>query len=209
MVTKNILVVIDMQNDFIYGKFSTKEEQNIVKPIFEEICNNTIQYDTIIFTKDSHDNKEFSLDWTDPHSSFEGRNFKEHCVELADKDIVYPISKAIKYENTTIGLKAQFDGSWRVADILEETYYDRSTKFNIYICGVCTDICVLATAIGMTKYKNVNKITVLTDLCAGTSPKSHKTAIAAMQSFKINTETTKQIKKRKKEYAKYTTTKGE
>lgn len=204
---KNILIVIDMQNDFIYGKFSNKNAQNIVNPIFQEIEQNTVPYDKIIFTKDHHEKDEFITISPNPNRvTYEGRWFGSHCVQSADSDIVYPISKAIKYHNTITGLKNQFDGSWRVIDILHEECPTEKEPYNIYICGVCTDICVLATAIGLTKYKNIGSITVLTNLCAGTSSKAHKTAIAALKSFGVETITTKQLKRKQKAYKTYTTT---
>ena len=204
---KNILVVIDVQNDFIYGKFSTKQAQNIVNPIFQEIEQNTVPYDKIIFTKDHHEKDEFiTLSPNENKITYEGRWFDSHCTADADADIVYPISKAIRYSNTTVGLKNYFDGSWRIIDILHEDYPTEREPYNIYICGVCTDICVLATAIGLTKYKNIKSITVLTDLCAGTNPKAHKIAVTALKSFGIETITTKQLKRKNKYKKTYTTT---
>ena len=204
---KNILVVIDMQNDFVYGKFFNKNAQKIVNSIFQEIEQNTVPYDKIIFTKDSHEKDEFvTVSPNKNKITYEGRWCHPHCIDSADSDIVYPISKAIKYNNTTIGLKNQFDGSWRVIDVLNECFPTEREPYNIYICGVCTDICVLATAIGLTKYKNVNSITVLTNLCAGTSSKAHKTAVTALNSFGIETITIKQLKRKQKEYKTYTTT---
>lgn len=207
---KNILIVVDMQNDFIYGKFFNKQAQNIVESVFQEINYNTVPYDKIIFTKDCHEKDEFiTVSPNKNKITYEGRWYHPHCFESADADIVYPISKAIQYSDTTIGLKNQFDGSWRIMDILKEAYPTEKEPFNIYICGVCTDICVLATAIGLTKYKNVNNITVITNLCAGTSPKAHKTAVAALKSFAIETTTIKQLKRKQKEYKTYTSTGGD
>ena len=195
---KNILVVIDVQNEFIYGQFSNKNSQKIVKPIFQEINQNTVPYDKIIFTKDCHEKDEFiTISPNENRVTYQGRWYHPHCTDNADADIVYPISKAIKYDNTTISLKNQFDCAWRVMDVLNEAYPTETDPCNFYICGVYTDLCVLATAIGLTKYKNIKDITVLTDLCAGTNPKAHKTAIAALKSFAIDTITTKKLKKRK------------
>ena len=196
-----------MQNDFIYGKFFNKNAQNIVNLIFQEINQNTVPYDKIIFTKDNHEKDEFiTLSSNENTITYEGRWFTSHCTADADTDIVYPISKAIRYSNTIVGLKNQFDGSWRVIDILHECFPTEEEPYNIYICGVCTDICVLATAIGLTKYKNIKNITVITDLCAGTSPKAHKTAVTALKSFGIETITTKQLKRKQKMKKIYTTT---
>lgn len=184
---KNILIVVDMQNDFVYGKFFTKQAQNIVKPIFQEINIETVPYDKIIFTKDTHEINEFV--GNEELSSYEGRLFDMHCVGKADIDLVYPLNKTIENSNTTVGLKNSFDGSLRIENILQLCYPDTMTMFNFYICGVCTDICVLATAIGLTRLRETKSITVFTDLCAGTSPKAHKAAISAMKPFKINTTT--------------------
>jgi nicotinamidase-related amidase len=201
-MTKNILVVIDVQNDFIYGKFSTKQARNIVKDIYEEIRNNTVHYDEIIFTKDTHNSHEF---FPTARATYEGNRFEEHCIyESGGWEIVFPICDVAGekiYKNT-------FDGSDRIIDYLKEEYHlnceaEEHTKFNFYLCGVCTDICVLATAIGLTKHDCVHSITVLTDICAGTSPKSHNTAVAAMAPFGIVTTTLQDIKKKYKEYSKH------
>ena len=199
---KNILVVIDVQNDFIYGKFSTKQAQNIVKNIFEEIRNTTVLYDEIIFTKDTHDFYDF---FPRTLATYEGYRVKSHCVRnTSGWDIVFPIKDC----PGEVILKDIFDGSKRIIDFLVEKYnldwgsLRGDAKFNFYICGVCTDICVLATSVGLTKYNCVNRITVLTDLCAGTSPKAHKTAVAAMAPFGIVTATIKDIKKKHKKYSK-------
>ena len=207
---KNILVVIDMQNDFIYGNFFNKKAQNIVNPIFQEIITNTVPYDKIIFTRDTHEDKEFdeiNNNWNG--TTFEGRHFAQHCIDLADKDLVYPISKCVSLSFTTNVLKNSFDGSKRIANALHEEYPTEKEGFHYYLCGVCADICVLATAIGLTKEKLTRKITVFTDLCAGTSPKAHKTAIAALKPFAIETITIKQLKKKQKEYKTYTSTGGD
>ena len=199
---KNILVVIDVQNDFIYGKFSTKQAQNIVKNIYEEIRNSTVLYDEIIFTKDTHDFCDF---FPTEKATYEGYRVGQHCIrDTSGWDIVFPIKDC----SGQVILKDVFDGSKRIIDFLVEEYnldwgsLKGDTKFNFYICGVCTDICVLATAIGLTKYDCVHGITVLTDLCAGTSPKTHKTAVAAMAPFGIVTTTIKDIKKKHKRYSK-------
>lgn len=184
---KNILVVVDMQNDFIYGTFFNKNAHKIVKPIFNEIQFNTTPYDKIIFTKDTHENKDFNHINHYEKTNFEGLNFKKHCVADGDKDIVYPLSKCIPSENITIGLKNHFDGSDRIVNILDEEYPTEKEGYNYFICGVCTDICVLATAIGLTKHKLTKNVTVITSLCAGTSKKAHKNAIEICKSFKIQT----------------------
>ena len=47
---KKILVVVDMQNDFVDGALGTKEAQNIVKNVAEKIKS----YDDIFVTYDTH-----------------------------------------------------------------------------------------------------------------------------------------------------------
>ncbi len=191
MATKNILIVVDVQNDFIYGQFSTKQARNIINPIFQEIYNSTAFYDTVIFTKDSHKKEEFS---NGKNLSYEGRHFNTHClVDTADTDIVYPLNPT----KGMVVLKDTFDGSLRIIEALKNKYPSEDI-YNIYICGVCTDICVVATALGFADLHSINEIAVISDLCAGTSPKGHKAALAALSPFGIKTYTTKQLKKIRK-----------
>ena len=48
---KRLLIVVDMQHDFIYGSLGTKEAQGIVQNVIRKIKN----FDgSVIYTRDTH-----------------------------------------------------------------------------------------------------------------------------------------------------------
>lgn len=186
MIIKNVLVVIDMQNDFVYGKFSNKEMRQKAKPAIEYLLSNGQGlFDNILFTKDLHQMEDFKPG-TMQH--YEGNVFPPHCISNTQGvELVYPFNDYLKEGVNEDVYKNSFDASKRVEDRLIEFYRKDvdKIKFNYTLCGVCTDICVLATAIGLTNRISTNHIQVLSCACAGTSPRSHKTALAAMKPFGI------------------------
>lgn len=169
----NILVVIDMQNDFIDGVLGTKEAQAIV-PKMAEYIKNFDGY--VLATLDTH----YDVNYLDTQ---EGKKLPiKHCIAgtpghninkeindaLADKG-GYNIDKA------TFGTLEFANDPW-----VEEAK-------NIYICGVCTDICVINNAMILKAVNPEAKIVVLKDLCAGTTPGNHAMALAAMNLCQIET----------------------
>lgn len=188
-IIKNILIVVDMQNDFVFGQFATKQAQKIVPKIAQEIADKSYLFDRIIFTRDVHTSSEFVDSSAYPNQiTYEGKWFSRHCRDsFAESEIVYPLKDFAEFSNSTVITKNCFDGSARIIDYLEEKYKIDlpNIKFNFYIAGVCTDICVLATAIGLSNYAKANIIDILANKCAGTSPKAHRTALAAAKSYKI------------------------
>ena len=68
-----VLIVIDMQNDFIDGSLGTKEAQTIVPTVKEKIKEYQKRGDNIIFTRDTHQ--------TDYLNTPEGKKLPvEHCI---------------------------------------------------------------------------------------------------------------------------------
>jgi nicotinamidase-related amidase len=184
-IIKNILVVVDMQNDFVYGKFKNKNAEKIISKINYLISTYPELYDNILFTKDLHSPEEFK---NGTLQSYEGKTFSQHCLcNSGGADLVYPFKDFLIEGINEEVYKNHFDGSKRIEDRLIEFYRKDvdKVKFNYTLCGVCTDICVLATAIGLTNRISTNQIEVLSCACAGTSPKAHKTALAAMKPFGI------------------------
>ena len=71
---QDILVVVDMQNDFIDGALGTKEAIAIVPKVEERIRNFK---GTVLFTRDTHES--WYLD------TQEGKNFRYHTVSGTQK----------------------------------------------------------------------------------------------------------------------------
>ena len=69
-----LLVVVDMQNDFIDGALGTKEAQSIVPNVVKKLKEASKDDDTVIcFTTDTHGNDYLNTE--------EGKNLPvEHCI---------------------------------------------------------------------------------------------------------------------------------
>ena len=160
---RKILVVIDMQKDFIDGSLGTKEAQAIVENVVKKIGT----YDTknVYATRDTH--QENYLETS------EGKKLPvEHCIEGTDGwEIVDEIAAALQEKNAVILDKPTFGYlGW---DSLDE--YDE-----VELVGTCTDICVVSNALILkAKFPDLT-VKVRPSLCAGTSVENHNAAIAVM-----------------------------
>ena len=170
---RTILVVIDMQNDFIDGSLGTKEAQQIVPRVVEKMK----EYDpwNIYLTRDTH--YENYLD------TQEGRNLPvEHCIEGTHGwQLNAAVAKAA--EKATVIDKPTF-GSNRLAGILMTERAQEALE--IELVGLCTDICVITNAM-MTKGALPEvPLFVRADCCAGVTLESHETALNAMKMCQIS-----------------------
>lgn len=170
---RNLLIVIDMQNDFIDGSLGTKEAENIV----ESVVNKIKKYppENVFATKDTHE--------ADYLSTREGRNLPvEHCIRnTAGWEIEEEIQKLIPisqvFEKGTFGSVA-----------LAEKVKELASKEDIAIemVGLCTDICVISNALLIKAYLPEIDITVDSACCAGVTPDKHEVALETMRSCQIN-----------------------
>lgn len=169
---KNILLVIDMQNDFIDGALGTKEAVAIVDNVKSKIEN----FDgEVIFTRDTHEK--------DYLQTQEGVNLPvEHCI-------CGTLGWEIRSELTGIREGKVIDkptfGSKELAELLCEK--NKSEKIGeITLVGLCTDICVISNALVIKAFLPEVKITVDASCCAGVTPESHRNALEAMRMCQIN-----------------------
>ncbi len=171
---KNILLVIDMQNDFIDGALGTKEAVAIVENVKAKIKG----FDgEVIFTRDTHK--------ADYMQTQEGLNLPvEHCI-------CGSFGWEIRRELTDIREGTVIDkptfGSRELAELLYEKH--KAEEINeITLIGLCTDICVISNALVIKAFLPEVKITVDASCCAGVTPESHKNALSAMKMCQINIE---------------------
>lgn len=169
------LVVIDMQNDFITGSLANSEAQKIVDPICNLIKSG--QFDKIIFTRDTHD-------W-DYLNTPEGKKLPvEHCIKntagwcIEDKLLktagdtaLYVDKKTFAYDKWGINFPA-----FNHEDV------------ELTLVGTCTDICVVSNALVMKSVFPRAKISVIVNLCAGTTLENHRAAIDIMEACQVEIE---------------------
>lgn len=178
-----VLVVVDMQKDFVDGALGTKEAAAIVPQVVEKI--NTFD-GRFVVTYDTHQ--------ADYLNTQEGTNLPVvHCVEQTDgwemeNSVLDALDERVPETGTDVEVffKPTF-GSVELADWL--TQMDKKSGLEeIVIVGLCTDICVISNALLIKAFLPEVKITVDAACCAGVTPESHATAIAAMKMCQINIE---------------------
>ena len=165
---KKILIVIDMQNDFITGSLANPDAQAIIPGIEKKIQEYKKANQEIIFTRDSHK--------TDYFNTAEGKALPiMHCIEgtwgwLVVDQLNHPEYKHIN--KRTFGYR---DWLYEFNDVID----------TIELVGTCTDICVISNAILLkTQFPNT-KVIVDASCCAGLTPEKHKAALEVMKSCQI------------------------
>ena len=182
---RKILVIVDMQNDFITGTLGTPEARNTIPYIVNLIPK--FKDNNIILTKDTH-NKDTYYD------SLEGKHLPiPHCLYGSEGWLIVPeTKKALENRQYTSITKTSFGSSY-LASFLEKEDHQAARHKNheerieeIHIVGVCTDVCVITNAaILKTALPNV-EIYVHEKGCAGTLSSRHVQALNVMRSFQIN-----------------------
>lgn len=178
-----ILVIVDMQNDFIDGALGTKEAQAIVQNVKNKVDEAVKNEDIIVYTRDTHF----------PHylNTNEGKKLPvEHCIYGTNgwniPDILMPRADYTKYwveDKYTFGLyelpnrlHAGLLPCFQNGDITE-----------IELVGLCTDICVVSNALLLKSYfYNMVDISVDATCCAGVTPETHEAALKTMEMCQIN-----------------------
>lgn len=172
---KKILVVVDMQNDFIDGALGTPEAVGIVDNVVEKIRGE--EWDIIFVTRDTHDDDYFETQ--------EGQKLPiEHCIRTSRGWYLQEdVHKAIKYSNA--GTKQVFNKP-TFGSITLATKLPKNMEVEFTIVGVCTDICVISNALLLKARYPEMKIVVDASCCAGSTPEKHKMALEVMKSCQID-----------------------
>ncbi len=169
---RKLLLVIDMQKDFIDGSLGTKEAVEIVDCVLAKIA----QYpkENMIATRDTHEENYLETQ--------EGTHLPVmHCVRGTEGwELDKRIAQAL--EGVRIIDKPTF-GSIELADLL----YNESKKeaLEVELVGLCTDICVVSNAILLKAKLPEMKITVDSACCAGVTPETHRAALTTLAMCQI------------------------
>lgn len=165
---KKVLIVIDMQHDFVDGSLGTKEARGIVENVKNKIQQYYQNGEKIIFTRDTHLPNYLSTN--------EGRHLPvEHCIlGTPGHNIIEGLEvPGCEYINK---LSFGWPGWYR---------YDFA-ETEIELVGLCTDICVISNALILKANFPHANITVDASCCAGVTPKSHEAALLTMKMCQIN-----------------------
>ena len=164
-----ILIVVDMQKDFIDGALGTPEAVAIVpavKALIEGFEG------SVYFTRDTHFENYMQTE--------EGKHLPvPHCIKDTEGWQIHPALDALR---TTAPIDKVTFGSKELISLLAE---QKEEVESITLCGLCTDICVISNALLIKAYYPEIPLYVVSSACAGVTPESHQNALAAMSMCQI------------------------
>ena len=169
---RKILIVIDMQNDFIDAALGTPEAVSIVENVKAKI--REYPQENVFATLDTHG--------ADYLKTQEGAFLPvEHCIKGSSgweirSDIAELLAGAVLYEKPTFG-------STKLAEDIAGIAAQE--EIELELIGLCTDICVVSNALLLKAYMPEVRICVDSACCAGVTPEKHLAALETMRSCQI------------------------
>ena len=171
---KKILIVVDMQNDFIDGSLGTCEAVAILDNVIDKI-NNFVG--DIIVTYDTHTENYLNTQ--------EGMKLPvPHCIKGTEGwKVNSKVQEALDKKDYKVIEKPTF-GSLELPLYIKENYNPK--EIEIELVGLCTDICVVSNALLLKAFFIETPISVDENCCAGVTPDSHNAAVTTMRMCQIN-----------------------
>ncbi len=167
---KKLLIVVDMQNDFITGSLGTVQAEWALPAVKAKVAEYRDNGDAVIFTRDTHGG--------DYLESQEGKYLPVvHCIEGTEG---HEIAEGLSTEGCEVFDKPHF-GSLELAEKAAAGSYDV-----IELCGLCTDICVVSNALILKARLPETKIAVDARCCAGVTEESHEAALLTMKMCQVD-----------------------
>ena len=171
-----VLVVVDMQNDFITGSLGTKEAVAIVEHVVNKIESYKAAGYKVIYTRDTH--------YEDYLHTSEGKKLPvKHCIkgtfgwQLADPIAKTVVSAAQLYDKGTFG---SVELGEKMKELAEE---DKALE--VELVGLCTDICVVSNALIIKATFPDANVKVDSNCCAGVTVETHEAALKTMAMCQI------------------------
>lgn len=162
---KKLLVVVDMQRDFVTGALGTPEARAIV-PRVKQLAESA---EEVVYTADTHSENYLK--------TREGRFLPvPHCIAGTAGHEILP---ELYRPGAKVFEKPAF-GSLDLMDYVKEGGYT-----DVTLCGVCTDICVVSNALLIKAALPEADVRVVASACAGVSPEKHAAALLTMASCQI------------------------
>ena len=168
----DVLVVVDMQNDFITGSLGTKEAQEILPKVMEKV---SAFEGLVLFTRDTHEE--------DYLTTQEGKNLPiAHCIKNTQG---WEIQEELQKFQKEKPIDKDTFGSTELMAKLSALHFHKEKIDSITFVGLCTDICVISNALMIKAALPEVPIIVDADCCAGVTPESHHNALQAMKSCQV------------------------
>lgn len=170
---KKVLVVVDMQKDFVDGSLGSAEALAIVPAAVKKIK----EFDGDIFvTFDTHFNEYLETS--------EGRHLPvRHCIRRTPGwELDRNIASALEGRDYKKVEKLTFGSSDLPRLIMER---EGTEDVSIELIGLCTDICVVSNALILKAAFPEAPISVDSACCAGVTPEKHEAALEVMRSCQI------------------------
>ena len=173
-----ILIVVDMQKDFVDQALGTAEAQAIVPAVVAKINAYKENGDVVIATRDTHQPNYMETQ--------EGKNLPViHCVEGTDGWQLNDAVAAALPADAVIVDKPTF-GSTALIEVMGEYVKQAGEEnVNVELVGLCTDICVVSNALLLKAFYHEMPISLDAACCAGVTPAKHAAAIETMASCQI------------------------
>lgn len=177
----DMLIVVDMQRDFITGSLGSADARAIVPSVAARIRRAAGEGTQVVFTLDTHD--------TDYISTREGRFLPvPHCIQGTEGWALHPDIAAecrrgmLSFEKPTFGSTALMH---HVAAAAGAKGCVDGRGFCVELCGVCTDICVVSNALLIKAALPEADVIVDAALCAGVTPAKHEAALETLRSCQV------------------------
>ena len=170
---RDILLVIDMQTDFVDGALGSAEAVAIIPNVLREIAK--FEKSNIIATRDTH-----------PENYMQTREGKHlpvpHCIKGTDGWQIHPaiapaIDGCLVIDKPTFGSTALCEHIVKIS---------KDEEISVTLVGLCTDICVVSNAMLIKAALPEIEVTVVADACAGVTPDTHAAALTTMKMCQIN-----------------------
>ena len=167
----NVLIVVDMQNDFLAGTLAVDDAQALIKRVTDKVASYP---GLIIFTQDTHD--------INYKQTQEGQKLPIiHCQKNTRG---WEICDELKPYVQEIFEKNIF-GSLSLVDYLVQLNQGEQPIEEIELVGVCSDICVISNALLIKAALSEVPVKVDSTLFQGSSPQSHQAALTIMKTCQI------------------------
>lgn len=172
---KKILVVIDMQNDFVSGSLGSEKAKSIVPIVAQKIKDARERGERIFATKDTHLEDTY-------FNTQEGKNLPVlHCVKYTPGWELVDGIKELVYEGE-VWQKPTF-GSMRAMTAVAKIAEEQNAE--VEFCGLCTDICVIANIALLKTLSPETKISIDSRACAGVTKEKHDAALEVCRSIQV------------------------